>query len=341
MEKKLQVFISSTYTDLMDERQAAVQAILNAGHIPAGMELFKAGNRTQLETILKWIDDSDVYMLILGGRYGSIEPESCKSYIQVEYEYALNKGIPIFSVVLSDKYIMKKGNVDNHNEYVEFKELVMSKIVKIVDDEKDIKLAILETLHEFINDDAITLNGWVRENSTSINTQLYEENKELQKINNEYKSKIEMLENKINDDTVNFEKSLAFEGDNIVLIGHYSTKESVNSGYHNRVYYKKHSVEEVMTWDELFLLIAPYLYEYQEVDSFYHSDLSHILRDRLGKSDSVYLDEELYRTILLQYLGLGLICNDVKTSSQGKQYQFIRLTAKGKNYLMQQRTIKK
>jgi len=51
MRKKLQVFISSTYVDLLDERQAAVQAVLDAGHIPAGMELFKAGNRTQLETI--------------------------------------------------------------------------------------------------------------------------------------------------------------------------------------------------------------------------------------------------------------------------------------------------
>ena len=53
MNKKLQVFVSSTYTDLIEERQAAVQAILDAGHIPAGMELFKAGNRSQLETIVE------------------------------------------------------------------------------------------------------------------------------------------------------------------------------------------------------------------------------------------------------------------------------------------------
>ena len=67
MNKKLQVFVSSTYTDLIEERQAAVEAILDAGHIPAGMELFKGG-KSQMETIRKWIDESDVYMLILGGR---------------------------------------------------------------------------------------------------------------------------------------------------------------------------------------------------------------------------------------------------------------------------------
>jgi len=67
VKKKLQVFISSTYTDMRAERQAAVEAILRAGHIPAGMELFAAGDESQLETICRWIDDSDVFMLILGG----------------------------------------------------------------------------------------------------------------------------------------------------------------------------------------------------------------------------------------------------------------------------------
>jgi hypothetical protein len=70
VKRKLQVFVSSTFTDMLLERQAAVDAILRAGHIPAGMELFAAGDESQLETIRRWIDDSDVFMLILGGRYG-------------------------------------------------------------------------------------------------------------------------------------------------------------------------------------------------------------------------------------------------------------------------------
>jgi hypothetical protein len=35
--KKLHVFVSSTFSDLVPERQAAVEAILTAGHIPAGI----------------------------------------------------------------------------------------------------------------------------------------------------------------------------------------------------------------------------------------------------------------------------------------------------------------
>jgi len=86
-KKKLQVFVSSTYTDMHEERQAAVEAILTAGHIPAGMELFTAGDQSQMQVIKRWIDESDVYLLILGGRYGSLEQKSQKSYIHLIGKY--------------------------------------------------------------------------------------------------------------------------------------------------------------------------------------------------------------------------------------------------------------
>jgi hypothetical protein len=106
--KKLQVFVLSTYVDLREERQTAVEAILLAGHIPAGMELFAAGSESQLDVVRRWIDESDVYMLILGGRYGSIEPKSGKSYTQVEYEYAAEKGKPLFALVMTDAVLDEK-----------------------------------------------------------------------------------------------------------------------------------------------------------------------------------------------------------------------------------------
>ena len=108
MKKRLQVFVSSTYTDLIEERQAAVSAILKSGHIPAGMELFTAGDKSQLEIIKRWIDESDVYMLILGGRYGSVEAESGVSYTELEYNYALEVGKPLFAVVIDEAALEEK-----------------------------------------------------------------------------------------------------------------------------------------------------------------------------------------------------------------------------------------
>src|SRR3712207_4390062 len=108
IKKKLQVFISSTYTDLKEERQAAVSAILKAGHIPAGMELFTSGDESQMGTIKRWIDESDVFMLILGGRYGSVEPTTSLSYTELEYNFAADSGMPFFAVVIDEKALEEK-----------------------------------------------------------------------------------------------------------------------------------------------------------------------------------------------------------------------------------------
>ena len=166
--KKLQVFISSTYSDLLEERQACVETILQAGHIPAGMELFAAGSETQLDTIKRWIDASDVYMLLLGGRYGSMDPKTKLAYTEVEYRYALEKKKPVFAVVMSDGFLDAKiaqvgrsvFEQDNVDKYRKFKKLVLSKIVKFFDSLDGIKLAIFQSMIEI--DSRYNLEGWVR-----------------------------------------------------------------------------------------------------------------------------------------------------------------------------------
>lgn len=134
------------------------------------MELFKAGNESQLDVVKKWINDSDVYMLILGGRYGTIEPATQKSYTHLEYEYAIQLHKPVFAVVLSDSMLLKKASISTPNsifehdfpdKYKEFKEIVLSKISRIINDVKDINIAVLSSLYDFSKNP--NLHGWVRE----------------------------------------------------------------------------------------------------------------------------------------------------------------------------------
>lgn len=177
MNKKLQVFVSSTYLDLKDERQKAVEGILRAGHIPAGMELFVPANKTQWAIIEKWIKESDILMLILGGKYGSIEPGSGKSYTQLEYEFALANNIPVFAVVLNEQYLANKksDNVNlkvyehevdrpNIDEYKYFKEIVTSNLVSFVQDINQISNEVTLALQEFMKNDETDYHfkGWVR-----------------------------------------------------------------------------------------------------------------------------------------------------------------------------------
>ena len=66
MQKKYQVFISSTYVDLIEARAAATQCLLDNDCIPVGMEQFPASEMSQMEYIKKMLDNCDYYILILG-----------------------------------------------------------------------------------------------------------------------------------------------------------------------------------------------------------------------------------------------------------------------------------
>jgi hypothetical protein len=167
-KKKLQVFVSSTYADLRDERQAAVEAILTAGHIPAGMELFAAGDQSQMDVIKRWIDESDVFLLILGGRYGSIDPAAEKSYVQLEYEYAQQRGKPFFAIVIKEDYLDKKlqahgrevFETEQPQKLKDFRAKVLTKLVRFFGGPQEIKLAVMETLlTDFSRRDELV--GWI------------------------------------------------------------------------------------------------------------------------------------------------------------------------------------
>lgn len=167
MKKKLQVFVSSTYKDLIEERQAAVSAILEAGHIPAGMELFAAGDESQWDAIKRWIEASDVYMLILGGRYGSIEPVSSLSYTELEYDHAIRLKKPLFAVVIEqsalDERVKSKGTevfeLANPAKFGAFRNKVLSKMSSFFTDPKDIKLAAHKSIRHL--EERHQMVGWV------------------------------------------------------------------------------------------------------------------------------------------------------------------------------------
>src|SRR5262245_15067070 len=167
-QRKLQIFLSSTYEDLIEHRLAAMEAILAAGHIPAAMEQFSPGDETAWEKIRTWVDESDAFILILGGRYGSIEPESGKSYVQLEYEYAIERKKPFFALVITDKHheerVKQLGfDLDERThrpEYDEFKQFVTQRLCKFWSDSKDIQAAIFQKLPEWAQ--RPDLIGWIK-----------------------------------------------------------------------------------------------------------------------------------------------------------------------------------
>lgn len=102
MDKKYQIFISSTFKDLKTARLKVRDAILSIYHFPVGMEMFGAADEDQWEIIKKDIDESDYYILIIGKCFGSEVPGEGISYTQKEFRYAVSQGIPVLAFLMKD-----------------------------------------------------------------------------------------------------------------------------------------------------------------------------------------------------------------------------------------------
>jgi hypothetical protein len=94
MERKHQVFVSSTFRDLIEERRQVIHALLELDCIPAGMELFPAADEDAWTLIKEVIDNSDYYLLIIAGKYGSTNSDGV-SYTEMEFDYAVSINKPI------------------------------------------------------------------------------------------------------------------------------------------------------------------------------------------------------------------------------------------------------
>ncbi|MCH8969735.1 MAG: DUF4062 domain-containing protein [Planctomycetes bacterium] len=98
MAIRYQIFISSTFDDLRDEREQVLKASLEMGHIPVGMEMFSAADEEQWKIITRQIDECDYYAVIVAHRYGSVVDGI--SYTEKEYDYAVSQGIPVLGFVI-------------------------------------------------------------------------------------------------------------------------------------------------------------------------------------------------------------------------------------------------
>lgn len=149
IERKLQVFVSATYKDLVEERQSVVRAVLRTGHIPAGMELFVADNRSQLEVIYEWMSQSDMVVFLQGPRYGSIDQPTGLSYTHLEILHAEQLGLPILTFLLDDQYcndIVADRNVSDERmlkEYINLRNSVSNPFLcSIVKDTSDLEVQV-------------------------------------------------------------------------------------------------------------------------------------------------------------------------------------------------------
>lgn len=189
MNKKYQIFVSSTYEDLKEERDLVIKAILEMGHFPVGMEMFSAGDEQQWQLIKKQIDDCDYYIVIAAFRYGSLDGDI--SYTEKEYDYAKVIGVPTLGFVINDNVNWPASKVDKDATKVSklnlFKEKIKSKLVSHWNDKNDLYGKVSIALMKQFN--TTPRVGWVR--ASEYNTpEILQEISRLSKENSELREKI-------------------------------------------------------------------------------------------------------------------------------------------------------
>ncbi len=193
MDKKYQIFISSTYEDLREERDKVRDAILSMYHFPVGMELFGAASTEQWEIIKETIDTSDYYVLIVGQRYGTVIPDGPDkgiSYTEKEFKYAKEKGMPILAFLIDDNVPVKAAYVEKKHikEFDKFRaDVKKGRTVTWWNNADELAQKVTAALHKEI--ERTPRQGWMRledDNYANQPLEILRLIKENQKLSDKY-----------------------------------------------------------------------------------------------------------------------------------------------------------
>jgi hypothetical protein len=327
-QPRYQIFVSSTFKDLQEERQAVLNAVLKLNQFPAGMEIFPAVNDTAWEHIEKVIELSDYYVLIIGGKYGSIEAESGISYTEKEYDFAVSKNIPVLAFTHSDEQSIPVGKSEMNEEIRKKLKLFKQKVGNKhhwnyweTPDELKANVATSLAMSFATNPQ----KGWVKAGGVE-KVELLERLAELQQ-------KYENLvgeNNKLKEDSIRFNSQRFAFGNDIFEL---------------KYEFFEHEQKIDITWNSLFIQLGKQL-----LSNTFETEIRNTLLIFIQKSlntnpnetddrgfitSQLFLYDSTFDAIRNQFLALGLIEISEKSSS-GTAHTAWKLTEKGRKiYLIE------
>ncbi|RRN64797.1 DUF4062 domain-containing protein [Caulobacter sp. 602-1] len=290
MSKKFQVFVSSTYQDLIDERQDTIKSVLDLGHIPSGMEAFHAVDFEQFTYIKKIIDECDYYVLIIGGRYGSMNDDGT-SYTELEYDYAVSTGKTVLAFLHSDPSSLPTNKCDADPHALAKLEAFRGKVstrrlVSFWSSPHDLKATVIISLSKAFSE--LPGTGWMRAD-TAPNEEILRQINQLRGENEKLKEKISSQSPKIEiSNLADLDDSFEFPYTAVSRLG-----ESKSSGKSRK------------TWREILSITGPNLRTISWASEIKSSLESHIKRAR--GSYSVSIDPDYAARIRTQLELLGLV----------------------------------
>ena len=291
--KKYLVFISSTYADLTEERKKILDVLFMADCIPAGMEAFVAADTEQFEVIKQVIDLCDYYVLIIGKRYGSIHPGTGKSYTEMEYDYAIEQGIPVLVFAIDENIELASDKVETDKNKIEKLKMFRTKamtnrLASIWATPEDLtgKLAIsiMKARTE------IKRPGWQRAvdfDEASLRREIMEQKNENKKLADDLKAAREEIS------FLTEETDIAFEDCEVKIEYHYQSQSGLRAGSLN------------VSLQDLFITIATEMMEVSIAEPLVEKAIK--VKFLYGKRESRLDDKQFVKKMLNQYRALNLV----------------------------------
>ncbi len=312
-----------------------MQALLELDCIPAGMELFPAADEDQWSLIRKVIDDCDYYIVIVGGRYGSVTNEGI-SYTQMEYDYAVSKNKPVIGFLHKDVGSISSKKVektDTGKQRLEaFRQLVQKKHCKYWSSADELGSVVSRSLIHLIKTKPAV--GWVRAN-------LVPDESAVQEILT-LRRRIDELEQAAigkHEDPIPGAEKLARGEERFTLTYSFTVQDDLYRSL-------SHRRQINLTWNRLFYLVSPLMIESANEPSLnnalarglpVHDGLRREFEGARQIKDTRITDES-FHTIMIQFKALGLIEKVERKRTKDTQLEWT-LTPYGDRLMTQLRAV--
>ncbi|MDE1461813.1 DUF4062 domain-containing protein [Spartinivicinus poritis] len=317
--KRFQVFVSSTYRDLVDERQQVFLALLGLGCIPVGPEFIPGFDNDSDDCwpkVRQQIDESDYVVLLLSGRYGTLT-QSGISFLHREYTYANTLKKPILCFIRDPRYPLapnkKERTADGVARFRVFRESLQKHEHLSWDTTDSLIMSLRQYLPQFM--DKHEAVGWVRANALPE-----QQGQQTAKMSfSEQLTELQEVKNALNyPDMLQQNRSVAL------------LKQSVELTYICNIYIQGNckliTEKASLLWQDIFTAFVNHMQQSASEDRIKQS-LAHFLEERFANTiyeqnqevhainDFQFTDTSL-RMIRLHLRRMGLIRKDTLRSSR-------------------------
>ncbi|MFL5586450.1 MAG: DUF4062 domain-containing protein [Ktedonobacteraceae bacterium] len=147
------VMISSTASDLPEHRKEVLDACWRQGMFPLMMEHLPAIDSEAIAISLKMVEDADIYLCIFAHRYGYVPKGYDISITEMEYNRAVERGIPRLIFLMHDDHPIKAADVEKGEGAVKLEALKArlgtERVVNFFTSSADLRAHVINSLSQY------------------------------------------------------------------------------------------------------------------------------------------------------------------------------------------------